>query len=1004
MMRKTLLATAVLAVSAATAFGADLPRVSHSQFDDRPHLRGSGANGANVTLDPETKYRDHGSLKLAHSGAKTVAYSNFRVPAAPGQLQARMNIKGTKEGSCTLILNFNKPNGRNGSAGSTKLTVPVSTEWKLQEFHTVLPPETAAVQFVFEVTGEANTIYLNDLYFGYGADSVSIPMAPKGVGLRTPLNRPVWNPKTPFGAFYTLSGLASAGPTVQMGADASGLYAAFQNPWKVEKAAIPAKGRDGAVWNDDCDELFLFHPQTNQGWHFIVNANGAKYDSRMYQEQDGDPWKEDPKWNAPKMQCITSRTDDAWEARIYIAWDDLGLAPEEGLTLGINLAAENKGLHESSAWEVGGTFREPNRYATMTLHDNVFTIVRSRKQEKISYTIKRANPVFESVLETGVPGNYIVGSTAHGCDKGSFPKAMFDKAGEEEFYRWQSDLMKAWGEAGMTGPAFPWSPNYLKGGAAAVEELHKTYGMKFPYSMHSSYYSRIAREQGAKIYLPRNEKKVSPLDPVHRKFMTESIRKWPSSSTYGVMKDKIAYLYGIDEPFNGYIEMFSKTLNSKNQDALEEVSQAVRSKFGFGKYGLPDEFGAQDADLPFRRIAFCRWFNQEFLEASIEWRDALREVFPGVPFEMTNNNTCGGMAPLDYALFDGEADWLSVDPYPTSATYNFGFARGLYHTGFSVRMLHDLAPGAKTCLDPQCFIYCGGKPEPSDLREWASQALKNGAQVLKWYCMTAPVDLFDCYLEMIAINKLVGKMDRLKLPGKARTAILFSNYDQFALRDGSTHAAYTLYSILGEHLKSNFRFVSPTQLARGKADLKDYKLLYVPKLAYTDPELTAKLKKFVAEGGTMVVFDPRFLSWNIDGTKPAERAELTGVKAVTPREPAKELQSEFGALPLAPNANVKLPTGMAVESYAMEGADGKTVATYADGTPAAVEKQYGKGKVIYFASQPFGSSALALKPGAWLKFFDKLAKEADEETGLAIWDFTIPEERLHRPALKQFGK
>ena len=72
--------------------------------------------------------------------------------------------------------------------------------------------------------------------------------------------------------------------------------------------------------------------------------------------------------------------------------------------------------------------------------------------------------------------------------------------------------------------------------------------------------------------------------------------------------------------------------------------------------------------------------------------------------------------------------------------------------------------------------------------------------------------------------------------------------------------------------------------------------------------------------------------------------------------------------------------------------------------PAAVEKQYGKGKVIYFASQPFGNSSLALKPGAWLDFFAAQAKEADEETGLAIWDFTIPEERLHRPALKQFGK
>ena len=1003
MFQKTLLAIVMLCFGIGLGFGADLPRTIHFQFDDRPYLRGAGEAASRVTLDPETRYQDHGSLKIAHSEARTSAYSSFRVPAAPGELQARFYIKGEKEGTCTLILNFNKAGGRNGSAGSVKFTVPVTTDWKLQELHTILPVETAAVQFVFALDGQANTVWLNDLYFGYGADTVKIPLS-GSVSLRTPLNRPGWNPRTPFGAFYTLSGRASAGPTVQMAADGNGLFVAFQNPWNPEKAAAPAKSRDAALWNDDCDELFLFNPQTGQGWHFIVNANGAKYDARIYQEQDGDPWKDDPKWNAPGMQCLTSRTDNAWEARIYIPWADLGLAPGEGLTLGINFAAENKGLNENSSWEVGGSFREPNRFATMTLHDNIFTITRGRRQEKISYTVRRAKPVFDEVLEKGVPGHYEVGAAAHGCDKGSFPKALIAKAGDDEFYRWQGDLMKAWGEAGMTGPAFPWSPNYLKGGAAAVENLHKTYGMKFPYSMHSSYYNRIARQQGAKLILPRSARNVSPIDPVHRRVMTEAIRKWPHDRNYALMKDKIAYIYGIDEPFNGYTEIFSKTLNAKNQDALESVSEKVRSKYGFGKYGLPDEFGTHDAAIPFQRIAFCRWLNQELLDASIEWRDALREVFPGVPFEMTNNNTCGGMAPLDYALFDGESDALSVDPYPTSATYNFGFARGLYHTGFSVRMLHDLAPGAKTYLYPQCFIYCGGKPEPSDLREWASQALKNGAQGFKWFCTAAVADLFDCYLEMIAINKLVGRMDRLKLPGKSRTAILFSNYDQFALRDGSVHAAYTLYSILGEHLKSNFRFVSPTLLARGKADLGNYKLLYVPKLAYTDPELTAKLKKFVSEGGTMVVFDPRFLFWNIDGTEAAERAELTGVKAVTPREPAPELRGDFGVLPLSPNANVKLPTGLAVESYAMEGADGKVIAFYPDGAPAAVEKSYGKGKVIYFASQPFGNSSLALKPGAWLNFFDKMAKEVGEETGLAVWDFTIPEDRLQRPELKQLGK
>ena len=65
--------------------------------------------------------------------------------------------------------------------------------------------------------------------------------------------------------------------------------------------------------------------------------------------------------------------------------------------------------------------------------------------------------------------------------------------------------------------------------------------------------------------------------------------------------------------------------------------------------------------------------------------------------------------------------------------------------------------------------------------------------------------------------------------------------------------------------------------------------------------------------------------------------------------------------------------------------------TYADKTPAAVERKVGKGKVIYFAIQPFAGSELALTPKAWNNFFAANAKAVGEKTDLAIWDFLLPE-------------
>ena len=971
---------------------ADLPCRFHFKFDGKYSLRPVRGGAERVMRDTTVRYNNLDSQKIVHLSGKTTVYENFALPSAPGELQVRFNIKGSSAGKCTLILNFNKHKGGNGSAGSVRFTVPVAEEWKKQTFYTIAPPDAAAVQFIYTVEGAANTIWINDLYFGYGADSVTFPL--KAGDLKAPLTRHLWNPGAALGAFYNLSGRAAVSPIVRMAADAKGLYIAFENPWKPFKKVYQKNSRDQALWWDDCNEVFIHNPQINQGRHFIINANGAIYDSVLFQNQDGDPWKDDGKWNASGLQAYSIIHPDSWESRLFIPWSDLNVTLKDGLTLGINFTAENQSIPESLAWEVGGTYREVSRFAKLTLKEKRFTITRDRKTVGISYTIKRPAAKFDSLLAKGTPGNYVVGVSQHGSYISSFPPAVIAKNGREGFYRWQEELMECWGESGVDGPFFPWVTNNLKGGAGTVEKLHKKYNMHFPLSIHSSAQTGTARSRGAKFFLPRMPKKVAPVDPVLHQVMLESIRRLPAQKNFDLMKKTVSYIFGVDEPFNGVPEMFSKTENKESQAALDELSAVIRQQYGFGKYGLHDDYAEPGVDTPFCRIAFYRWFNQEFLKVSREWRDELRKILPGKPFEMATNNTCGGMAPLDYALFNGEADILSVDPYPTSATYQFGFARGLYHTGFSIKMLRDLAPQVAAKGTLQGFIYCGGRPVVTDLHEWTSQALKNGAQMIDWYCMDSTSNLFDCYREILSINNFVRKMDKLKLPEKPRTAILFSNCDQFALKDSALHPVYSVYSILGEHLKSNFCFVSPTSLARNIAKLDDFKLLYVPRLTYTDPELSAKIKKFAAAGGTVVIFDPRFMSWNIDGTPAAERAELTGIKSITPRSGVDELNSSYGKLKLYANNTLQLPTGMAVESYAINGTTARVIATYADNTPAAVENRYGKGRVIYFASQPFGNSGAVLEPGAWLKFFEAAAKESGSETGLPVWDFLIPAERL----------
>lgn len=55
-------------------------------------------------------------------------------------------------------------------------------------------------------------------------------------------------------------------------------------------------------------------------------------------------------------------------------------------------------------------------------------------------------------------------------------------------------------------------------------------------------------------------------------------------------------------------------------------------------------------------------------------------------------------------------------------------------------------------------------------------------------------------------------MNRLEIPGETKTAVFFSNPSFLGGFDEAGHSWYSVYSILGENLKSWFRFVSDSGL------------------------------------------------------------------------------------------------------------------------------------------------------------------------------------------------
>lgn len=930
-----------------------------------------------------------GALKVVKPAGSLIFYSGMALQQpGPGTFKLSFMYKFLKPaGKFSGLLNFNLPGQGNGSAGNAHFDVPEATDWKKFEQVFTVPAATVGVQYVLTLEGSETELLLDDIEVSFMPDEVTVPV--KAGMLNAALSDPVWNPGLVSYGFYTRGKPGLETTAIQFAADQQGLYVAFRN-LASDGVKATVKEPDGALWRDDCNTVFLFDRKRQQGWQFAVNAINTRYDAALKQRVPGDPWHSDKNWSGA-WQSRAERTPDGYITCFLIPWATLGLDASEEFDVAVNFTRESKSSDENTAWnDYSGTFFDVGKYGILQYDGKNLTVRRNRNNETLNFTIARPTPQFAALTERGVPGGYQVDLWSQGINRSDFPKTMMAHISDAEFSAWQDELLRAWGEAGIGGPPWPWT---FELGRGRVATLYEKYHMLFPFAIDNSDLGRAARRNGAKYFDPGNDFLCDPIDPAYAETVDNFIRSRAQSPDYEWMQKTLKFAMGIDEPTNAIGNSFDPRINREHAADLAELSRKIRQEYGFGRFGSPFDPECAAADLPLARIAFYRWWNAELKKTFARHQASFKAVFPGKPFHLTTDNNVSGQSNLDAANLNDIAELIACDPYPTSANASYGMARAIYHTGFSTRVLHDLVPNAQVMTMPQCFIYHGAHGDPAAMREWASQALKNGASRLMWYCESAPWEIFDDYAAMLELSKEIATMDKLPLPTETRTLIWYSNFDKWAKQDFAQHALYSIYAILGEGLKSNFRIVSDTALTAGTVKLADYKLLYVPAMTYTTPEIAQAIAGWVKAGGTLVVFDPLFMSRNIDGSAEPARRELTGAADLAVKTSANGSLGWNGkTLPLAAVEHIPAPTGSRFASYVLTPAAGdRVLMTYPDGTAAAIERRVGQGKVVFFAAQPFGNSELAVRPDAWLDFFAMQARTVGEPVGLPIWDFLLPD-------------
>lgn len=429
---------------------------------------------------------------------------------------------------------------------------------------------------------------------------------------------------------------------------------------------------------------------------------------------------------------------------------------------------------------------------------------------------------------------------------------------------------------------------------------------------------------------------------------------------------------------------------------LEALNFAWGTAFWSQRYDDWDEINpprrAPTFANPTQQLDWRRFSSDSLLELYNMERAVLRRITPDVP---VTTNFMGFFKPLDYRAWAAEQDIISLDSYPDPSD--------LWAAGMSAAqcdITRSLGDGRPWMLMEQTSSQVNWRPrnalkQPGQMRLWSLQAVARGARAImffQWRAARAGAEKFHGALvphvgvensrvwrEVSALgNELKEFGDVAQGNVEARIGILVDWQSWWALEQDSKPStdvklleqAQAYYGPLyAQNLTADFVFPD--------SDLWAYQVLLVPNLYLVADETAAKLERFVANGGVLVM---SFFSGIVDenehirlGGYPAPFRKFLGLRV-----------EEFAPMAVGQANGVRFADGTqcAADLWAdvidLEGA--KALATFTDdfyaGRPAVTEHVYDHGRAIYIGTR--------LAPEAMASLLGRICAEAGVHAPLDV--------------------
>lgn len=798
----------------------------------------------------------------------------------------------------------------------------------------------------------------------------------------------------------------------------------------IEKLVRQIKGRQGALWSDDCVEFFL-DPTSSGAWvyHWIVNPNGAQWEG-LHATSGGAPQFKSDASSAAHIGT------DQWSCELKIPLNSLMTSLQSGQQVKLNFARERKagGGNVLSSWSpTEGSFLDPQTLAPATLGIPKSVQVLSLGSGSEAYNQSDVNQFRAQIAASAVPVKARIYSNGK-----MIAQARADKAGELkvnyvspinqplkfEVSQGTKVLFLTSLQAPPTTPRVWQIPDPLykqllgkdmpaskyKGvlmwahNTTNVPMLRQTaqrFGLRY---VLSEMFNQAGQEQfrlfggppsanseGGELYKKAGVKFVYMLgrgDPwvIDPQAVEKSLQDLDAILTsHG--QDMWAISASDEVVHRARVEGADLMENPpKDYAYIRQADEEVRAQFGGGKWGIPH--GQTDPN-PYRWIAFNKWLVVKFHERAVRIRQVVRQHHLNIPLVSYDPQSRS-----DGNDYSGVANDYDIWTHQTYQRANQWTA----NSGFYTKYLADLTgKDVWPCVHAENYAMA---TTPEEAREEMSEVFRNGGSGFHFYLPdTANGDKVVgdtrlCYFgsprrynTILNVVNLTQKMPKLRYPN-TRTAIVYnddmlqSTFSGTRVPMYSTEAAYTF---LGPVARAWFRFIDDSKVLSSPSLNQQFDTIYLPIATYQRSEIVARLRDFVRNGGTLVCGDAKaFETDTLGNDTTAQRQQIFGVttgETITPKVLSARLNKKVYSLSV-PTSAINLKPDK----------DTQVLATFEDGSPAITSHQLGKGRAILFATNPFNMDSIP--DGKWRAFFTAFASYLHTPINLDIWRFQFPDSVL----------